>query len=77
MIAGAGQTQVHITIARADGKVIHHETFFADTELVPYTWNSRTSTGASLGQNIYFIRMQTPRGAVAKIRCVPTPGSTI
>jgi bacillolysin len=66
MISGAGQTMVHISITRADGKIIHRETVFAGKESAPYTWNGRTGTGISLGQGIYFLRMQTPQGTVAK-----------
>ena len=67
MIAGAGQSPVRISIIRADGKIIHHETMFAGADLVPYTWNGKIDLGAPLGRGVYFIRLQTPRGAVAKM----------
>jgi Zn-dependent metalloprotease len=66
IITGAGQTMVHIGIVRADGKTIYRETVFATADRVPYFWSGKTTSGTPLPRGVYFIQVQTLRGAVAK-----------
>ena len=35
-------------------------------EPVHYLWNGTTAAGTPLGHGMYFVRMETPRGSVAK-----------
>ncbi len=61
-IIGAAQSQVRISVIRADGKIIHQKKIKISGESVPYVWN-RKSGG---GRGIYLIRMETPQGPVVK-----------
>lgn len=65
-ITGAAQTPVRMSIIRADGKIVDQKKIFAIRENVTYLWNSKNSGGGFGGSGIYFIRMETPHGAVVK-----------
>ncbi|HLV30215.1 MAG TPA: M4 family metallopeptidase [Chitinispirillaceae bacterium] len=65
-ITGVAQSQVRISIIRADGKIVDKKMIFATRENVPYIWNSKNAGGGFVGSGIYFIRMETPHGAVVK-----------
>jgi Zn-dependent metalloprotease len=65
-ISGATQLPVRISIVSMDGKTMYHERVLAGSDCVPYTWNGKTDSGTRLGHGMYFIRMKTPRGAVAR-----------
>lgn len=62
VITGAGNVGVRISVVRADGRIVHREILFAASKTVSYTWNTR----GAIARGIYFIRMETPRGIVAK-----------
>lgn len=65
-VTGASQTQVRISIIRADGKIVNKQKIVATRECVPFFWNRKTAGGGFGGSGIYFIRMETPHGAVVK-----------
>jgi len=66
IISGAGNGPVRVSIARADGRVIHRETVFSAAAPVAYSWSAATGGGARLGRGVYFVRIECPMGAVAK-----------
>lgn len=61
-IVGAAQTQVRLSIIRADGKIVHQKKLIVTGESVPYLWNRKSTAGSG----VYFIRMETPQGSVVK-----------
>lgn len=61
-IIGAAQSLVRISIIRADGKIVHQKKMYVSGESVPYVWNRKNGGGSG----VYFMRMETPHGAVVK-----------
>jgi Zn-dependent metalloprotease len=61
MISGASNSPVRISIARADGKIVHSDKIFISGQKVPYNWN-----GIRLGTGVYFLRLQTPKTMTIK-----------
>ncbi len=62
-ITGAGNTRARISIARADGRIIHREALAATgTGLIRYVWNAERP----VARGVYFIRVETARGNTAK-----------
>jgi bacillolysin len=62
-ITGAANTGGRISIARADGRIVHREAFAATgTGPTLYVWNA----GRTIARGVYFIRVETARGYAAK-----------
>jgi len=60
---GTGITSAHISIARADGKMVHRETVSAGGGGPLYfVWNAPHS----VARGVYFVRVETSRGVMAK-----------
>jgi Zn-dependent metalloprotease len=66
MISGASNSPVRISIARADGKIIHSDKIVMSGQKVPYNWNGRAANGNQLGTGVYFMRLQTPKTMAVK-----------
>jgi bacillolysin len=66
LIAGAGNSPIHVSIARADGRAVYRETILPGGKLVPYAWNATTSGGNRIGRGVYFVRIETTSSSVAK-----------
>lgn len=62
LITGVGNAAVRISIAQANGRIVHQETLFATGKPLVYTWNTR----GMIARGIYLIRMETKRGIVSK-----------
>lgn len=67
LIVGTGKAPVRISIARADGKLVRRETLAAGSELISYSWNGNITRGTATGCGVYFIRVESVSGAVAKM----------